>query len=89
MAKLLAAKPKAIIFDCWNTLFYAQARPLLLELLSKTLLHKRISYVLTKRFERSIMLAPEPDLPAAAAKVLRSIGLPPLPPLVRRVGRAL
>lgn len=77
------------MFDCWNTLFYAETRPLALRLLASKLLHKRLSYALTKRFERSVMLAPEVDPTTTARKLLREFGLPPLPGLVSSVKRAL
>ena len=84
------AKPKAIIFDCWNTLFYAKQRPLVLRLITASkLLDRSLSYGLLKRFERSIMLAPEANIAATARKMLRGFGLPALPGLVGFTQRAL
>jgi 2-haloalkanoic acid dehalogenase type II len=83
------SRPKAIIFDCWSTLFYAEQRPLVLRLVASKLLHRRLSYALTKRLERSMMLAPEADPSAVARKLLHELHLPPLPGLVAQVKRAL
>jgi putative hydrolase of the HAD superfamily len=82
-------KPKAVLFDCWSTLFYAEQRPLVLRVVASRLLHRRISYALTKRLERSIMLAPEADPAAVARKLLRELHLPSLPGLVSPVKGAL
>jgi 2-haloalkanoic acid dehalogenase type II len=83
------SQPKAILFDCWSTLFYNETRPLALRLLASKVLHKRISYVLTKRFERSVMLAAESDPEVAARNLLREFHIPPIPGLVTQVKRAL
>ncbi len=83
------ARPKAVIFDCWNTLFYAERRPLVLRMLASRLLHHDLSYSLTKRFERSVMLKPEVNATATAKSLLRGFGLPLSSRLVARVERAL
>ena len=78
-------KPKAIIFDCWNTLFYVQSQPTVFTRIARYVLHTRLSYPLTKRIERSLQLAPEPMPEVAATKLLHDLHLPTSPAMVRRV----
>lgn len=77
-------KPKAIIFDCWNTLFYVRSQPTVFMRVARFALHAKLSYPLTKRIERSLQLAPEPNAEAAAAKLLHDLHLPTTPRLMRR-----
>jgi 2-haloalkanoic acid dehalogenase type II len=77
-------QPKAIIFDCWNTLFYVQSQPPMFRRVARFMLHTKLSYPLIKRIERSLQLAPEADSEAAARQLLRDLHLPPSAPLLKR-----
>lgn len=78
-------KPKAIIFDCWNTLFYVRSNPPVFMRIARSMLRSKLSYPLTKRIERSLQLAPEASPESAATKLLHDLHLPASPPLVRRM----
>jgi 2-haloalkanoic acid dehalogenase type II len=69
-------QPKAIIFDCWNTLFYVSIHPGLLNRLSHRLLHHKLTYPLIKRFELSLMTQPDRDARLAAQRLMRDLRLP-------------
>lgn len=80
----LKPKPKAVIFDCWNTLFYVESQPTMMNRLAVSLTNRKLSYGLMKRIEKSLMMAPEKDPEAAARKLLKDLHLPASFGLVQR-----
>jgi 2-haloalkanoic acid dehalogenase type II len=82
-------KPKAIIFDCWNTLFYVHTSRTTFTRLAQALLHQDITYPLVKRIESSLQKAPEADSKAAARKLLKDLHLPRTSLLVNRTEKIL
>ncbi|HVE81154.1 MAG TPA: HAD family hydrolase [Candidatus Dormibacteraeota bacterium] len=82
-------KPKAIIFDCWNTLFHVNPKPDPLNRLARAIFHSRLTYRYLKSFERTLMLAPHDDMNAMAKAILRNSRIPALPSLVHQVERSL
>jgi 2-haloalkanoic acid dehalogenase type II len=77
-------RPKAIIFDCWNTIMYVRSRPTLLDRVSLVLLNHPLNYRTLKRMENSLMRHPQHDSRAAARKLIRDFYLPPVPYLINR-----
>jgi HAD superfamily hydrolase (TIGR01549 family) len=81
--KLGINQPQAIIFDCWNTLFYIHSKR------SWMSLWRRRSYPMVKRLERSFMLEPESSAVVVAAKLAKDLRLPPVGPVLSRIQRAV
>jgi HAD superfamily hydrolase (TIGR01549 family) len=65
MASSSSKKPKAIIFDCWNTLFYIDRRYNPLIRIARNLVHRERSYALLKIFEDAVMKKPQGEVEAA------------------------
>jgi 2-haloalkanoic acid dehalogenase type II len=87
--KQAAPKPKAIIFDCWNTLFYVDSRQSNWTAISKKILHHSLSYPLMKTIEHELMTERQDDLRPAIKRLLSKNHIPPVDPIVARVQRAL
>lgn len=89
MNKQSHQKPKAIIFDCWNTLFYVDSNPTLWSKITRRFLHHRFNYRMMKTIERELMRKRNDDLKPAIRRIMIRSGIVPLPPLVGRVEQAL
>lgn len=76
--------PKAIIFDCWNTL-YTTGTGSSLRRISHRLIHHPFNYRLVKAFEESYMLAPSDNLVDPTRDFLHSLHLPAFKPLIKRI----
>lgn len=79
----LTLKPKAIIFDCWNTLFYSNVNSSL-QIFSRELLGRDLSYDFVKKFETAYMMRPYGNLEAATEIFLKSLGVDPTPEIKSR-----
>lgn len=78
------ARPTAILFDCWNTLFTSNFGTDLRAITGR-FLHKPMNYRFVKAFEEAYMLEPHPDLGPPTRNLLASYGLPAPAIVVRKI----
>ncbi len=82
-------RPKAIIFDCWNTLFYVHTAQTTFTRLAHYALHHDLSYPLMKRIENSLQKAPQANAHEAARKLLKDLRVPQTKVLVQKTATIL
>jgi 2-haloalkanoic acid dehalogenase type II len=77
-------QPKAILFDCWNTLFTSNIGTDLRAIAGR-FVHRPMNYGFVKAFEEAYMLEPHSDLEPPTRRLLAGYGLPAPGAVVRKV----
>ncbi len=81
-------RPKAIIFDCWNTL-YSSNIGLSMQNIAHRFVHRPFNHRYVKTFEKSFMLAEYKNLEDPARDFLRRFRIPAFRPVVKRLADQL
>ncbi len=81
-------QPKAILFDCWNTLFVSTLHDELEDIAAR-IAQRPCDYRFIKTFEASYMTKPHPDLKPPTEDFLRALELPVTAELVDEIDGTL